>query len=55
MPVVAMAKAMQALLISKRPGNHLILVNQKKKKNLSFAHEDAMACIPVGTVVFEGS
>ena len=34
-PVVATAKMTRALLVSKRPGNHSTLVNQKKKKNLA--------------------
>ena len=56
-PVVATAKVTWALLVSKRPGNHLTLVNQKKKKkkNLAFAHKDAMVCVPVGAVVFKVS
>ena len=28
---------------------------EKEKKKLSFARKDAMVCIPVGAVVFEGS
>ena len=28
---------------------------EKEKKNLAFAREDAMVCVPVGAVVFEGS
>ena len=54
-PVVATAKMTRALLVSKKPGNHSTLVNQKKKKNLAFAREDAMVCVPVGAVVFKGS
>ena len=42
------------VLGSKKPSTSVKEKKKKrKKKSLSLAHEDAIACIPVGAVVFE--
>jgi hypothetical protein len=50
-----------ALLVSKKPGGSYDISRpkekekEKEKRNLSFAHENAMACVPVSGIVFENS